>query len=286
MPFSRNAQTLFYVTILSLCCGAASASESVIREKNLFYYSQDVLEKADEYQKAQCVLDVYAPNDAEKLPVLVWLHGGGLTGGSKDYPKFLRKEAVIIVSVEYRLAPKANFPAFLEDSAAALAWTFAHIEKYGGDPEKVFLGGYSAGGYLSAMVGMDPRWLKAHDISHQRLAGLVLCTAQVTTHFHVKQLLNVPGTQYRPVIDENAPLYYVAKELPPILCVLGDRKIEWKVRVEENEMMVASLKALGHPHAEFHENPGYDHGTLGNTRGDFAPEAAEQIREFLKKVSL
>ncbi len=259
-----------------------AADESTVRE-NIPYYSETVLANADDYQKSQCRLDLSVPDEAEKLPVLVWFHGGGLTGGQKEVPKFLKKERIILVAVGYRLSPKAKFPEFLEDAAAAVAWTFANVERYGGDSKRIFVGGYSAGGYLTGMIGMDPRWLKPYNLSPNDLAGLVLLSAQVTTHFHVKEILEMPGDRLLPVIDENAPLHYLSPKLPPMILVLGDRKIEWPVRVEENELMASTLQKMGHPHIEFHENPGYDHGTIGNTNGDLAPEAAAQIRDFLIK---
>jgi len=271
--------------IISVCWAAytvalATDDEPVVHA-NISYYSKAVFANADGYQKSQCRLNVFTPHDAKKLPVLIWFHGGGLTGGQKEVPSFLKKERIILVAVGYRLSPKAKFPEFLEDAAAATAWTFANIERLGGDAKRIFVGGHSAGGYLSAMIGMDSRWLKPHKLTPNDIAGLVLLSAQVTTHFHVKEILQYPGHQLLPVIDENAPLHYVSPELPPILLVLGDRKIEWPVRVEENELMAATLQAMGHPHVEFHENPGRDHSLSVN--GDYAPEVASQVRDFLTR---
>ena len=269
--------------IVSICWTvypiAMAADGEPVVHANISYYSEAVLANADDYQKSQCRLDVFAPTDTEKLPVLVWFHGGGLTGGQKDVPKFLKTEHTILIAVGYRLSPNAEFPEFLEDAAAATAWAFANIERYGGDAKRIFVGGHSAGGYLSAKIGMDARWLKPHQLTPNDLAGLVLLSAQVTTHFHVKEMLQYPGHRLLPVIDENAPLHHVSPELPPIILVLGDRKIEWPVRVEENELMAATLQKMGHPHVEFHENPDRDHGLSIN--GDYAPEVATQVRDFL-----
>jgi hypothetical protein len=106
---------------------------------------------------------------------------------------------------------------------------------------------------------MDPRWLAAHGRSPRELAGLMLVSAQVTTHFHVKKLRGDTGHELRPIIDEFAPLFHVAKDLPPICCILGDRAIEFKNRVEENVLFATSLRNLGHPFVEFHEMGGLDH---------------------------
>lgn len=228
-------------------------------EADLFYHEGAAAEKAGDYQKSQCRLDLYYPTNRPGYPTVIWLHGGGLTGGQRGFPQLKDKE-LGLVSVGYRLSPKADFPAFLEDAAAATAWTLRHIADRGGDPTKVFLAGHSAGGYLAAMVGMDPGWLAAHGLSHRQLAGLILVSAQVTTHFEVKKLLGDTGPELRPIIDRYAPLYHASKDLPPVCLILGDRKIEYKNRVEENELFAVSLRNLGHPLVEFHEMGGLDHG--------------------------
>jgi len=165
----------------------------------------------------------------------------------------------------------------IEDAAAAVAWTVKHIAEYGGDPKKVFVGGHSAGGYLTLMVGMDPRWLQPYGLSPASLAGLLPVSAQVTTHFHVKELLKIPGPSLLPVIDDFAPLHYASKDLPPICLITGDRRIEFKSRVEENELLSITLKNLGHPDVEFHELKDLDHATV--TRG-----AAPIMPIFIKRI--
>ena len=247
---------------------------------NLPYYPESVLTNADDYQKAQCLLDISAPPDARELPVVVWFHGGGLSEGSKSFSPLLKNENFVLVGVGYRLTPKAGFPDFFEDAATAVAWTFANIERYGGDPKKIIVGGHSAGAYLSAMIGLDPRWLKPFEVEPGQIAGLILMSGQMTTHYNVRKMLNYPQPEYLPIIDENAPLHYLSPKAPPMTLILGDRKIEWPARVQENELMYATLRAMKHPHVEFHENLGFDHGGVGN-----APGAAEQMKAFIEKVA-
>lgn len=229
----------------------------------------------DAYRSEKCKVDVSSPVGATNLPVLVFFHGGGLTSGNRHFPK-VDRTAMVVVTAGYRLSPQATYPAFIEDAAAAVAWTFQHAQQYGGDPKKIFVSGHSAGGYLTAMVGMDPRWLKPYGLSPNDLAGLIPISAQVTTHFSVKKMLNVEGEQYRPLITPEAPLYYCSSNLPPVCIITGDRKIEWPCRVEENELMAASLRALKHPHVEFHELPGKNHGTV-------ASGVDEIVRTFINR---
>lgn len=240
------------------------------------YYSDKALKKADDYQRKQCQLDLYYPTNTPGFATVIWFHGGGLTSGTRAFPN-LKGQGIALVSVSYRLSPQGKLPCFLEDAAAAVAWTLRNIEKYGGDPKKVFVSGHSAGGYLTAMIGMDPRWLAAQGVSNKQLAGLIPVSAQVTTHFEVKKLRGDKGDQFRPIIDEYAPLYYAAADLPPICLVTGDRRIEFPCRVEENDFLAASLRKLGHPHVEFYEMGGLNHGTV-------CEGSVVLIREFVRKT--
>ncbi len=96
------------------------------------------------------------------FPVLVWLHGGGHVVGSLDsYDALCRQLALqgdcIVVSVAYRLAPEHKFPAGVEDSFAALRWAGGHAAEIGGDPERLAIGGDSAGGNLAAVCAILAR---------------------------------------------------------------------------------------------------------------------------------
>lgn len=250
-----------YAFLSVALCGLIAFSADVKEVKDLHYHSEAELAAGDDYLRSQCRLDLRYPEDKTGWPVVIWFHGGGLTGGSRHYPAL--PEELAVVAVGYRLSPKVELPLFIEDAAAAVAWAFKNIASYGGDPEKIFISGHSAGGYLAAMVGMDPRWLAKHGINHKKLAGIIPVSGQMTTHFHVKQLLGDTGHQFRPLINEYAPLYYCAPDLPPICLVTGGRDIEWKCRVEENELLAVSLKQVGCKSVEFYEMGGLNHGSVG-----------------------
>ena len=109
-------------------------------------------------------LDIYAPSGAAgNAPVVVFFYGGSWNMGSRTDYKFvgeaLASRGIVAVIADYRLYPQVRYPAFLEDSAAAVAWTVKEVQRYGGDPKRLFVMGHSAGGYNAAMVALDPRWL-------------------------------------------------------------------------------------------------------------------------------
>ncbi|MFN0125719.1 MAG: alpha/beta hydrolase [Verrucomicrobiales bacterium] len=277
-PFT--AALLFYIA-LSLAGLHARDSAETVTVSGISYHPPEAM-VADPDQR--CLLDIVHPATRPGFATLVWFHGGGLTGGRKGMPTF-DGQGVALVAAGYRLSPQAKCPEFIEDAAAAVAWTIKTIAHYGGDTKKVFIGGHSAGGYLAAMVGMDPRWLQPHGLTPQSIAGLIPVSAQATTHFHVKELRGIPGPSLRPVIDEFAPLHHVSKNLPPICLILGDRRIEFKCRVEENELLFATLRNLEHPEVEFHELKDFDHNTVTQGAARLMPLFIERISQSIEPAS-
>ena len=110
-------------------------------------------------------LDIYAPRDARDAPVLVFFYGGSWNSGRRqDYAfagRAFAAQGFVTVVADYRLLPEVHYPAFVEDGAAAVAWTRAHIGQYGGDAARIGVTGHSAGAYIAMMLALDPRWLAA-----------------------------------------------------------------------------------------------------------------------------
>ena len=96
-------------------------------------------------------------------------------------------------------------PAFIDDAAAAVAWVFKNIGKYGGDPKKIIVSGHSAGGYLTTMIGLDKQYLAAYGIDANSIYKLVPFSGQMITHFEIRKERGIPDTQ--PVVDQMAPLF-------------------------------------------------------------------------------
>jgi len=145
-----------------------------------------------------------------------------------------------IIAVKYRLYPKIKCPVYIEDAAASVAWVFKNIESFGGDTSLIFVSGHSAGGYLTSMVGLDKKWLQAHQIDANQIAGLIPFSGHTITHFTVRKERGIEGTQ--PIIDEFAPLYHVRFDASPLLLITGDRELEMLGRYEENAYLMTGLK--------------------------------------------
>ena len=250
-----------------------------LTESNLPYYDNSIIQ-SDNYIKERCVLDIYYPTNIKNFATIVWFHGGGLTGGEKEIPEALKEKGFAVVGVNYRLSPNVNAPKYIEDAAAAVAWVFKNISNYGGDTSLIFVSGYSAGGYLTDMIGLDKKWLSVYDIDANDIAGLISLSGQAITHFTVREERGIPGTQ--PIIDELAPLYYVRKDAPPLILITGDRELELLGRYEENAYLMRMMKLNGHQKTKLYELDGYDHGIVDAAMPLLLKEVNKMIHETKK----
>lgn len=224
--------------------------------RNVPYYPDSIC-KHDKYLAEQCVLDIYYPKNVKNFATVVWIHGGGLTYGTQQLPDLLKNNNLCIVGVNYRLHPKVTAPKYIQDAAAAVAWTFKNIAKFGGDTDLIFVSGHSAGAYLSLMVGLDKHWLAAENIDADKIAALIPFSGQTITHFTIRKERGIGDKQ--PVVDEYAPLYHVRGDAPPTLLITGDREMEFIGRYEENAYLYRMMKLVGHKQITLYELQGYGH---------------------------
>lgn len=225
-------------------------------KENIHYYS-DSINTLDSYINERCVLDMYYPKNTKGFATIVWIHGGGLTGFQKEIPEALKNKGVAIIGINYRLSPKVKAPAYIEDAAAAVAWAFNTIEKYGGNSNLIFVSGHSAGGYLVSMIGLDKKHLAVHHIDANKIAGIIPFSGHAITHFTIREERGIAGTQA--IIDDLAPLFHVRKDAPPLLLITGDRELELLGRYEENAYLMRMMKVVGHTKTKLYELDGYDH---------------------------
>ena len=236
-----------------------SAQQQYAIEKDIHYYP-DAVNKSDKYIDSQCSLDIYYPKNSKNFATIIWFHGGGLTGGSKEIPNALLEKGFAIIGVGYRLSPKVKAPAYIEDAAAAIAWAFQHIENYGGRSDMIFLSGHSAGGYLTMMVGLDKKYLAKYEIDANSIAGNIPLSGQTITHFTIRKEMGIKEIQ--PLIDEYAPLYFVRPDAPPLLLITGDPEMELLGRYEENAYMWRMMKLAGHKRTTLYKLEGFNHGSM------------------------
>lgn len=270
----KNVIILILILFSGYLAGQNSEAAKYAFLRDLSYV--DSSEK-DEYRKERCKLDIYYPENKKDYPTIVWFHGGGLEVGAKDLPDELKNKGIAVVSANYRLSPKAKNPAYIEDAAEAIAWVFKNIEQYGGNPDRIYISGHSAGGYLALIVGLDKSYLQKHNIDADRIKGLLPISGQTNTHYTIRKERGLPMNL--PVIDEYAPLNKARENCPPTLLITGDRKLEMTARYEENAHLDAILRSLGNKEVVLCELEGFDHG---NVRGPGCYLVVDWIRKYNK----
>lgn len=274
------------VLLLAFAVPSVSALETkVIKDVP---YKDDVISLTP-YEQERCKLDLTIPVGAKGFATYVWFYGGGMKNGGKDLRteycaeirESLAQAGVAVVTPDYRLSPRAKYPAYVDDAAAAFAWTVKHIAGHGGDPRKVFIGGHSAGATLALLVGMDPERLKPHGLTLGSVAGIAQVSGQVLTHYTIREERGQP--RYAITSDEAAPAFHIRKTLPPILTIYAQN--DMLSRAEENQFFVTTLKAAGHTENYSLRVDDRDHGSVGHSIRNADDPARLAILNFIAKQS-
>src|SRR5438128_1783603 len=187
-------------------------------------------------------LDVYRPTGKGPFPVLVFVHGGAWMFMSKDdvlgiygygtIARDLAARGLVVVLPNYRLSPGVRHPEHIKDVAQAFAWTCRNIAEFGGDPQRIFVGGHSAGGHLAALLATDETYLKGVGCTLGDIRGVVALSGVFRLdEFEVQ--LPLSGRVIRPlrlvfggdpeIARLASPLTHVRRGLPPFLVMTGGR---------------------------------------------------------------
>jgi len=230
------------------------------------------------------MLDVTLPDNTQNCPVFVYFHGGGLENGTRKNHTALNatlaKYGIATVNADYRMFPDAKYPDFIEDAADAVKWTAENIHNYC-TPQGIYVGGSSAGGYLSMMLCFAKSILEKRGC-YNAVKGYFHDAGQPTKHFNV---LKYSGEDSRRIIiDETAPLFHVglAKSYPPMHFVVSDNDME--NRYEQTMLMLSTLKHFGFTENITHEVKHGRHCQYVRTvleNGDV--ELGCMVADFIKK---
>ncbi|MDA3799558.1 MAG: alpha/beta hydrolase [Kiritimatiellae bacterium] len=217
----------------------------------------------------ECRLDLYIPTDKPSFKTVIFVHGGGIESCEKQDLKEiavrLASKGIAFVAPGYRKFPKVQYPTFIDDIAQAVKWVKDNINKYG-ECKEIFLGGQSAGAYLSMMLCFDTQYLNKVEMTPDDLAGYIFASGQPTTHFNI---LKYRGTNpQKVVIDEAAPLYHIENVVTnsPILIFVTDNDIP--NRLEQNVLLESTLKCVGYDseNIELQIIENHDHGSYLNKK--------------------
>ena len=208
-------------------------------------------------------LDVYRRRDTPAgAPVVVFFYGGSWDSGERASYLFvaeaLASRGFVAVVPDYRLYPAVTFPGFLDDAAASVAWTKAHARELGGDPEKLYLMGHSAGAHLAAMVSLDPQYLARVGLTPKAVSGFIglagpydflpLKSPTLKTIFAPEE-----------TIARTQPINFATASAPPALLMTGDK--DDVVSPGNTTRLARKMRELGVPVHEVHY-PDCNHYTI------------------------
>ena len=217
-----------------------------------------------DYEDGKDLLDIYMPDGADGVPVIVFFHGGALRAGDKSSGEVVAARFVPagigVVSASYRLSPAVMHPAHIADAASATAWVVENIARYGGDPENVYVSGHSAGAYLAALLALDPSHLRAHHLDPSSIRG----TVPISPFLYVEE---TAAERPKDVWGEDPSAWLAASVTPHIrpgkgrmLLIYADGDDEWRRR--QNDTFGEAMRAAGNEAVHVVEVPDRTHFSL------------------------
>jgi acetyl esterase/lipase len=176
-------------------------------------------------------LDVYRPNNTrDRLPVVVFIHGGRWQTGSKDEYRLLgdalTDNGVVVVIPNYRLHPEVNFPGWVEDAARAVRWTHENIQRFGGDTTQIWVVGHSAGAHTAVLLALNEHYLRDMKVPDYAVRGYISLAGPVETEWTDPDVQTLMGP--RSSWAASYPATYIDGSEKPLLLLHGaDDKTDW-----------------------------------------------------------
>ncbi|TDE12151.1 alpha/beta hydrolase [Dyadobacter psychrotolerans] len=279
--------------ILSIIIGAILLTLSgcslkrINRTKDLVYTEAGKIVETDQQ------LSIFAPGKS-KTPddVLVFIHGGNWNSGKKSQYNIIgshwAKKGVVYVIIDYPLSPAADYREMAMASAISVKWVKENISRYGGNPERIFVSGHSAGGHLAALISTDDQYFEQLGIKNP-IAGTVLIDAAgldmygylmeekfAKGHTYLKTFTDDPKTW-----KEATPLYHLHKNMPPMLIYRGGKTYE--SILESNEKFIKALQDYA-PGTPYHIQEKKKHIPMITQFFNPWNDRYDEIIEFMGKV--
>jgi len=246
-------------------------------------------------------LDAYWPKVAGRFPAAVFIHGGSLQAGDKldvDYGDVWRpfvEAGIACVTINYRLAGDASWPAQVQDCAAAVAWTRRALADRGGDPGRIFVIGHSSGAMLAAVLASDWRWLAAHKLRPNDLAGVVPMGSIMWDEEFDAAMANASAGQLAALFSADSPyrmfgtletyrdlwpMKHLSAAMPPFLFLVAETEQESPPILRHAKAFCEAARKLGVP-AEWRILPNRTHYTAIRMLSDPGDPTFALIRDFI-----
>jgi acetyl esterase/lipase len=229
-------------------------------------------------------LDVYRPPaDRGLAPVVVFFHGGSWQNGNRNGYRFVGRAladgGALAIVPDYRKAPRHRFPDFMLDAASAVAWARRHARELGGDPDRIYVLGHSAGAHIAVLLATDRRYLAGVGLEPRALRGVIALSGPYDFLPSTEPLIQVVfGKGAQP---DAQPLTFVDGDEPPFLLLHGDA--DNFVDASSSRELAARLQGEGE-RVDLRVLPGVGH--VGMLKGFLSPKYSPALADTLRYVSL
>jgi len=274
--------TLLFASWCAIASTALAAEKYAVRVVRDLPYLQ-----GSSYPDDKDKLDLYLPEGRTNAPVIVSYYGGALMAGDKSEETYIghrfASAGFATAVVNYRLSPGVAHPAHIRDAAASFAWVKRHIVDYGGDADRVFVIGHSAGAYLAALLSTDERYLAAHKLSLRDIRGAVA----VSAFYWVERPGVAPDRdksvwgQDRKTWVDASPAHHLQSGAPPMLILYADGDERW--RRQQNVEVAQAMRAAGQANVDIAMINDRTHMSIWQRIGADRDETAERIIRFASR---
>ena len=228
--------------LLSSCAGQQILNS--LTPKGGYTLTADVPYGQDPRQR----MDIYQPVDANNAPVVVFFYGGRWSDGDKALYRFIGEAmsslGYLTVVPDYRLYPQVKFPAFVEDGAAAVMATRDIARRYGGNPDKLFVMGHSAGAHIGALLATDSGYMNRIGGLRSMISGFIgMAGPYDFLPIYAHDLADMFGPPSR--YEQSQPINYVDDQMPPMLLLHG--KNDTTVYVKNSRNLANAASKAGAP---------------------------------------
>ena len=159
-------------------------------------------------------LDLYLPKGKSDVPVLFFVHGGSWRTGDRSIyvalGNYFAERGFAVAIPSYRLMPQNPHPAQIEDVAAAFAWVYRNRAGFGGDKNRIYAVGHSAGGHLVTLLAVDSQYLKKQDVPSDAIRGVISMSG-------VYDVRNTPAFEFNGNKADASPIELLNAKTPPFL---------------------------------------------------------------------
>lgn len=260
------------------------------RSKDIVYLQP---EKAS--NEAEQQLNIFAPH-THKTPkdVLIFIHGGNWNSGKKSQYSIIgshwAKKDIVYVIIDYPLSPAANYKDMAVASAKSVKWVKENISRYGGDPERIFISGHSAGGHLAALISIDNQYFKDLGMKNP-IAGTILIDAAGLDMYGylMEEKLAKDNTYFKTfssdpkIWKEATPLYHLHPNMPPMLIYRGGKT--YPSILASNEKFIKELEKYA-PKTPYHVLEGKKHIPMITQFFNPWNNRYDEIIKFMAQVSV